>query len=109
VARSWRLRHAYAHAHFLELAGFPCPVMGGPHAHELTPDQRADDDEARLIISREMGPTREAMTVDSLGRSGAAHQQTAAGARPMARLARQRLSTYSKSTPYGHNACKVSI
>ena len=62
------LRHAYAQERFLELAGFACPVTGGPHAPELTPEQRASDYEARLIISAELGHSREAITVAYLGR-----------------------------------------
>ena len=62
------LRHAYAQDRFLELAGFPCPVMGGPHASELTPEQRLVDAEAREIISSELGHGREAITEAYLGR-----------------------------------------
>jgi hypothetical protein len=62
------LRHAYAQARFLELTGLACPVTGGPHREELTPAQREDDFEARLIISAELGHTREAITVAYLGR-----------------------------------------
>ena len=62
------LRHAYAQERFLELAGFPCPAMGGPHAPELTPEQRAVDAEVREIISSELGHSREAITAAYLGR-----------------------------------------
>ena len=62
------LRHAYAQERFLELAGFPCPAMGGPHAPDLTPEQRAVDAEAREIISSELGHSREAITAAYLGR-----------------------------------------
>jgi site-specific recombinase XerC len=62
------LRHAYAQERFLELAGFPCPAMGGPHAPDLTPAQRLVDWEARAIISAELGHSREAITAAYLGR-----------------------------------------
>jgi hypothetical protein len=62
------LRHAYAQDRFLELAGFPCPAMGGPHAPDLTPAQRLVDWEARAIISAELGHSREAITAAYLGR-----------------------------------------
>jgi len=62
------LRHAYAQERFLELAGFPCPALGGPHAPDLTPEQRAVDVEAREIISSELGHSREAITAAYLGR-----------------------------------------
>ena len=62
------LRHAYAQERFLELAGFPCPLAGGPHREEMTPEQRESDYEARLIISAELGHSREAITAAYLGR-----------------------------------------
>jgi integrase len=62
------LRHAYAQARFLELAGFACPAAGGPHTGQLTPQQREADYDARLIISAELGHVREAITAVYLGR-----------------------------------------
>jgi hypothetical protein len=62
------LRHAYAQARYLELTGWPCPVAGGPHAKDLTPEQRALDREVRLIISEELGHGREDVTAQYLGR-----------------------------------------
>ena len=62
------LRHAYAQDRFLELAGFPCPAMGGPSRAHLTPAQREADYDARVIISSELGHSREAITAAYLGR-----------------------------------------
>jgi hypothetical protein len=62
------LRHAYAQARFLELTGFACPAAGGPTRELLTPGQREADAEARLVISRELGHGREAITATYLGR-----------------------------------------
>jgi hypothetical protein len=62
------LRHAYAQDRFLELAGFPCPAMGGLSRAQLTPEQREADYDARVIISGELGHSREAITAAYLGR-----------------------------------------
>jgi hypothetical protein len=62
------LRHAYAHDRFLELAGFACPAAGGPQKAELTPEQCENDYEARLIISAELGHSREGITAMYLAR-----------------------------------------
>src|SRR5712691_8505129 len=62
------LRHAYAQERFLELAGFPCPAMGGPSCEQLTPEQREADYDARVLISTELGHGREAITAAYLGR-----------------------------------------
>ena len=62
------LRHAYAQARYEELTGWVCPAAGGPIAKELTPEQREQDREARLTISRELGHAREQVTAAYLGR-----------------------------------------
>jgi site-specific recombinase XerD len=62
------LRHAYAQDRFLELTGFPCPVMGGPTLATMTPAQVEADRDARVIISAELGHGREAITTAYLGR-----------------------------------------
>ena len=62
------LRHSYAQARFLELAGFPAPAAGGPTQALLTPAQQALDADARAIISTEMGHHREQITATYLGR-----------------------------------------
>jgi site-specific recombinase XerC len=62
------LRHAYAQQRFADLAGFPCPLAGGPAHAALTPVQREADYDARLMVSAELGHVREAITVAYLGR-----------------------------------------
>lgn len=60
------LRHAYAQRRYHELTeqlssngkGWHAPFNGGPHRKELTMEQKTIDDEARLIISRELGHSR---------------------------------------------------
>jgi site-specific recombinase XerC len=62
------LRHAYAQRRFLELAGFPCPACGGPSTHALTPEQREADEDARMLLTEEMGHQRTSITAAYLGR-----------------------------------------
>jgi hypothetical protein len=52
----------------MELAGFPCPAMGGPSRAQLTPEQREADYDARVTISHELGYSRETITAAYLGR-----------------------------------------
>jgi integrase len=52
------LRHQYAQTRYEELTGWKAPAAGGPPARELDTAQRAEDREARLIISRELGHER---------------------------------------------------
>lgn len=52
------LRHQYAQRRFREIAGFACPVAGGPARSALTPAQRELDQKARKVISRELGHER---------------------------------------------------
>lgn len=62
------LRHGYAQRRFEELAGFPCPVQGGPNTKQLTMVQRALNEKARAMISTELGHSRESITAVYLGR-----------------------------------------
>ena len=62
------LRHAYAQARFEQLTGWACPAAGGPTAASLGTDQRKQDLQARLIISRELGHAREQISAVYLGR-----------------------------------------
>ncbi len=62
------LRHAYAQQRYHELTGWQCPADGGPDSKTLTPNQKTLDTDARLIISRELGHEREAITAIYLGR-----------------------------------------
>jgi site-specific recombinase XerC len=52
------LRHAYAQQRYFELTGWQAPVAGGPASGSLTTSQRALDQQARAIISCELGHTR---------------------------------------------------
>jgi Phage integrase, N-terminal len=56
------LRHAYAQQRYLELTGWQSPAGGGPKSTTLAREQRAFDNEARLMLSRELGHEREAVT-----------------------------------------------
>jgi len=62
------LRHHYAQTRFEALAGFKCPLAGGPKSDELTPEQRERDLAARMQVSAELGHGREHVTVVYLGR-----------------------------------------
>lgn len=52
------LRHAYAQTRYEELTGWQCPAAGGPAHRALTAQQQDLDNEARLLISRELGHER---------------------------------------------------
>jgi site-specific recombinase XerD len=52
------LRHAYAQQRYQELTGWRAPAAGGPIVKALTAEQKRVDQEARLIISRELGHER---------------------------------------------------
>ena len=62
------LRHAYAQERYEELAGWRCPVTGGPSRKSLSQELREQDREARLIISRELGHEREEITAVYCGK-----------------------------------------
>jgi Integrase/Phage integrase, N-terminal len=62
------LRHEYAQQRYLQLTGWAAPAAGGPTSEALTPEQKAHDREARLMISRELGHEREQITAVYLGR-----------------------------------------
>ncbi|MRT30028.1 integrase domain-containing protein [Herbaspirillum sp. CAH-3] len=62
------LRHAYAQARYVELAGWQPPVNGGPRHRQLTPEMKKKDHEIRLLISEELGHSREEITAVYLGR-----------------------------------------
>ena len=68
LSRMHGLRHLYAQTRYEELTGFKPPVAGGPKSRELTADQRVIDQEARAVISTELGHNREAITAVYLGR-----------------------------------------
>ena len=52
------LRHAYCQKRFAMLAGFECPVRGGPTRETMTPEQRRIDREVRQQVSAELGHGR---------------------------------------------------
>ena len=62
------LRHAYAQRRYEELTGWAAPAADGPTSVDLTPEQKALDQEARMQISRELGHDREQVTAVYLGR-----------------------------------------
>ena len=62
------LRHEYAQQRYKELTGWNAPVNGGPRRRELTPEMKATDRTARLVISEELGHSREPITAVYLGR-----------------------------------------
>ncbi|NNL99114.1 MAG: integrase [Gammaproteobacteria bacterium] len=61
-------RHLYAQRRYESLTGWRCPAAGGPRSRQLTPAQKAHDTRARLIVSAELGHTREQVTAVYLGR-----------------------------------------
>ncbi len=62
------LRHAYAQSRYQQLTGWACPAAGGPVANSLNTEQRKQDYQARLTISRELGHVREQISAVYLGR-----------------------------------------
>jgi hypothetical protein len=62
------LRHAYAQSRYQALTGWACPAAGGPTAKRLSAEQRQQDHQARLTISRELGHAREQISAVYLGR-----------------------------------------
>jgi len=62
------LRHAYAQQRFEELTGFKAPLAGGPNRSALSKEERALDEKARAVISKELGHDRTAITRTYLGR-----------------------------------------
>jgi hypothetical protein len=68
ITKPHGLRHAYAQRRYLELTGWPAPHAGGPRSKDLTPEQKAQDEAARLTISAELGHGREEVSAVYLGR-----------------------------------------
>lgn len=62
------LRHAYAQSRYQALTGWACPAAGGPTAKSLSAEQRQQDHQSRLTISRELGHVREQISAVYLGR-----------------------------------------
>ncbi len=68
LSRLHGLRHRYAQKRYEELTGWPPPVAGGPLSKTLKPQQKALDQRARLIISRELGHERAEIAAVYCGR-----------------------------------------
>jgi len=62
------LRHAYAQQRYKELTGWDAPINGGLKSHELSPEQKKVDYRARMILTEELGHSREQITVNYCGR-----------------------------------------
>ncbi|GAB3112525.1 integrase [Aestuariicella hydrocarbonica] len=62
------LRHAYAQERYRELTGWNAPANGGPAAVHMDAEQKEKDHQARLTISRELGHSREQISVIYLSR-----------------------------------------
>jgi len=62
------LRHAYAQNRYKELTGWNAPIYGGPRSRELTLNQKQMDYQARMILTEELGHSREQITVNYCGR-----------------------------------------
>ena len=61
------LRHEYAQRRYLELAGFACPLAGGPNRKDMTPEMRRADHDARSQITRELGHGRTSLLTSYCG------------------------------------------
>lgn len=68
LSRLHGLRHAYAQQRYQELTGWLPPAAGGPVSALLTPQQKQQNHTARLVISQELGHTREQISAVYLGR-----------------------------------------
>ena len=68
LSRLHGLRHQYAQQRYEDLTSWKAPNAGGPTSGCLTPEQKAVDLNARIMISRELGHGREQITAVYLGR-----------------------------------------
>jgi integrase len=68
VKHAHGLRHTYAQERYLQLTGWECPKRGGLTSKQLTRQQKEKDRYARLLISQELGHSREQITVVYCGR-----------------------------------------
>ena len=67
LSRSHGLRHDYGQRRYEEIAGFRCPAKGGPLPSEMTREERIRDDQARRMVSMELGHGRVAVAAVYLG------------------------------------------
>ena len=61
------LRIHYAQARYAELTGFAAPILTGVRTVTLSPEHRALDTQARILIAYELGSSRARQTDTSLG------------------------------------------
>jgi len=62
------LRHAYAQRRYKELTGWESPINGGSKKNQLTSREKLIDHQARMILTEELGHSREQITVNYCGR-----------------------------------------
>lgn len=62
------VRHAYAQQRYKELTGWESPINGGPKSSELSSEQKEIDYRARMVLTEELGHSREQITVNYCGR-----------------------------------------
>ncbi len=67
IHRRHGLRHAYAQRRYLDLTGWQSPHAGGPSRAAMTAEQITRDKAARLVISKELGHGRVAISSTYLG------------------------------------------
>ena len=53
------LRHAYAQKRYKELTSWEAPICGGLTAKQLSKEQKALDYQARMVLTEELGHSRE--------------------------------------------------
>jgi len=58
----------YAQERYKEMTSRDCPKAGVLISKELTAEQKKQDFESRMIISEELGHSREEITIQYLGR-----------------------------------------
>ena len=62
------LRHAYAQCRYEDVAGWKCPLAGGPPRKSLTGARERIDRRARTAVARELGHNRREISERYLGR-----------------------------------------
>ncbi len=68
LSRTHGARHGYAQTRYRELTGRECPARGGKVSAQLDKAEKAQDRQARLTISAELGHEREGITASYIGR-----------------------------------------
>lgn len=67
LSKNHGLRHHYARARYQELTGWQCPADGGPSRKTLSTEHRGIDEDARMLVSKELGHERLSITYTYLG------------------------------------------